>query len=269
MFYLISFPGGRKKAFTLSYDDGQIFDRRLVEIMNKNGLKGTFHLNSNTLDVETDTDWFVKMDEIKTLYAGHEVSCHGFTHPFFTHIPKDQAVAQIWEDRKALEAAAGYPIRGMSYPYGDYDDEFIDIAVKLGMEYSRTVESTGEFYIPKDWMRWHPSCHHNQALDLVDRFLEPVKFNRLSLFYVWGHSFEFNRQNTWDMMEEFCAKMAGHDDIWYATNIEIKDYITAARNLITTTDGTKVYNPSAVTVTVDVNGRQIEIEPGKTVDLTC
>ena len=269
MFYLISFPGGRKKAFTLSYDDGQIFDRRLVEIMNKNGLKGTFHLNSATLDTETATDWFVKTDEIRSLYAGHEVSCHGYTHPFFTHIPKDQIVSQIWEDRKALEAAAGYPIRGMSYPYGDFADEFIDIAKKLGMEYSRTVESTGEFNLPKDWMLWHPSCHHNQAPGLIDEFLKPVRFNRLSLFYVWGHSFEFDRQNTWDMMEEFCAKIAGHDDIWYATNIEIKDYITAARNLVTTTDGTIVYNPSAVTVTVDVNGKQIEIPSGKTVDLTA
>ena len=71
------------------------------------------------------------------------------------------------------------------------------------------------------------------------------------------------------MMEEFCAKIAGHDDIWYATNIEIKDYITAARDLVTTTDGTIVYNPSAVTVTVDVNGKQIEIPSGKTVDLTA
>ena len=31
--------------------------------------------------------------------------------------------------------------------------------------------------------------------------------------------------------EEFCKYMSGHDDIWYATNIEIVDYMTAARGL--------------------------------------
>lgn len=40
------FPEGRLKAVTLSYDDGMDQDIRLIEIMKKNGLKGTFNLNS-------------------------------------------------------------------------------------------------------------------------------------------------------------------------------------------------------------------------------
>lgn len=40
------FPGGKKKALTLSYDDGVEQDIRLIDIMKKNGLKGTFNLNS-------------------------------------------------------------------------------------------------------------------------------------------------------------------------------------------------------------------------------
>ena len=38
------FPGGKKKALTLSYDDGVEQDIRLIDIMKKNGLKGTFNL---------------------------------------------------------------------------------------------------------------------------------------------------------------------------------------------------------------------------------
>ena len=44
------FPEGKTKALTMSYDDGQIFDRRLISIFNKYGIKGTFHLNSGILD---------------------------------------------------------------------------------------------------------------------------------------------------------------------------------------------------------------------------
>ena len=38
------FPGGKHKALTLSYDDGRIQDRKLVEIFNRYGLRATFNL---------------------------------------------------------------------------------------------------------------------------------------------------------------------------------------------------------------------------------
>lgn len=40
------FPEGKRKAFTLSYDDGVIQDKKLVEIFNRHDLKATFNLNS-------------------------------------------------------------------------------------------------------------------------------------------------------------------------------------------------------------------------------
>ena len=267
MFYRFTFPGWKMKALTFSYDDNQIFDRRLVEILNKNGLKGTFHINAGTLGITNDKDFFIDAEEIPTLYKGHEVSCHGFKHPFFSHVPAQQIVSQLWEERKVLEKQAGYPVRGMSYPYGDFTQRIIDYAKAAGIEYSRTVEDTGEFNFPEDFMRWHPSCHHNKATALADRFLEPVMFDRLNLFYIWGHSFEFDRENTWDMMEALCAKLGGHDDIWYATNIEIKDYITAAQNLKTSADGSIIYNDTALDIYIALEDRtQLVVKSGQCLD---
>ena len=37
---------GKKKAFTLSFDDGIMQDARAIEILDKYGLKATFNLNS-------------------------------------------------------------------------------------------------------------------------------------------------------------------------------------------------------------------------------
>ena len=51
------------------------------------------------------------------------------------------------------------------------------------------------------------------------------------MMYVWGHSYEFTDQNNWELMEQFCEMMSGKEDIWYATNIEIVDYMKAAENL--------------------------------------
>ena len=44
------YPQGKAKALTFSYDDAQHYDRELVPIFNKYGMKATFHLNSGTLD---------------------------------------------------------------------------------------------------------------------------------------------------------------------------------------------------------------------------
>ncbi|MEJ0000408.1 MAG: polysaccharide deacetylase family protein [Verrucomicrobiota bacterium] len=77
------FPGGRSKALTLSYDDGVKQDRRLVEIFNRYGLRGTFHLNSSTLGGENH----LAGDELAALFRGHEVSAHSVTHPFLDQLP--------------------------------------------------------------------------------------------------------------------------------------------------------------------------------------
>ena len=37
------FPGGKAKALTMSYDDGKLEDIRLLEILNKYVIKGTFN----------------------------------------------------------------------------------------------------------------------------------------------------------------------------------------------------------------------------------
>ena len=46
----IRFPQFKIKAVTLSYDDGIRQDKKLVEIMKKNGLKGTFNINAGLFE---------------------------------------------------------------------------------------------------------------------------------------------------------------------------------------------------------------------------
>ena len=48
-FDTLLFPGGKSKAFTLSYDDGVVQDRRLAELFRKYGLKCSFNLGSGVL----------------------------------------------------------------------------------------------------------------------------------------------------------------------------------------------------------------------------
>ena len=82
---------------------------------------------------------------------------------------------------------------------------------------------------------------------------------------VWGHSYEFDRDDNWHIIEEFCKYASGRDGVWYATNIEICDYITAVRRLVVGVDGEIVHNPSGVDVWATVNGECVKIPAGSTV----
>ncbi|MDF2986307.1 MAG: polysaccharide deacetylase [Eubacterium sp.] len=258
------YPGGREKALTFSYDDGQIFDRTLVGIFNKYKMKATFHLNSGTLGKEG----FITEQEVTELFRGHEISCHSVTHPFLNQLPQGQLINEIWEDRRNLERLAGYPVRGMSYPFGVYDERSLKVSETLGIEYSRTVNATNSFSVPGNFLEWHPTCHHNDnILGKLDSFKNQPPWSSLPLFYIWGHSFEFHRQNNWEIIEVFCSEASGDPNVWYATNIEIKDYIYAVRKLIFNVEQTQVYNPSAITVWLGRNGNILELNPGQTLQL--
>ncbi len=262
--YFAYYPEGKSKALTMSYDDGQIHDRRLVEIFNKYGIKATFHLNAGILD----KPGFLTSSEIRDLFRGHEISAHSLTHPFLTGVPGDVVVHEILEDRKRLEELAGYPVRGMSYPFGDYTEELARTISYLGIEYSRTVYSHGSFRLPDNFLIWHPTCHHDDnLLERCREFQKPAPWDQMRLFYVWGHSFEFEHNNNWELIEEFCKMAAGDESVWYATNIEIVDYIKALRSLKFSVDRKMVYNPSARPVWIGVDGEAVKIDAGELLTL--
>lgn len=260
----ICFPGGKHKVLTMSYDDGRLEDRRLVSIFNQYGIKGTFHVNSGIV-----MDKRIPVSEYPELYRGHEVSCHTLTHPTIARCPMEQVVSQVLEDRKNLEKIMGYTVRGLSYPNGSYSKEIIDALVPLGIRYSRTVHSTMSFAMPENFLEWNPTCHHNgKLLELGQQFVDLFKKQYLYMMYVWGHSYEFTDKNNWEVMEDFCKLVGGRDDIWYATNIEIVDYLDAAKRLQYAADGSFVYNPSFQSVWISVNNDTfLELPGGQTTKL--
>jgi len=68
-------------------------------------------------------------------------------------------------------------------------------------------------------------------------------------------------------MEDFCKLVGQREDIWYATNIQIVDYMDAADRLQFTISGDLVYNPSFQSVWISVDNQIIEIKGGQTVSL--
>lgn len=256
----VCYPEGKMKALTMSYDDGGAADKRLIDIFNRYGIKGTFHLNSGLIGQGNR----VREDEVAQVYKGHEVAAHSVTHPIIAMSPKEQIVNEILEDRKTLERLVGYTVRGLSYPFGSYNSMIKQMLPHLGIDYARVVGNSGTFSLPDDWYEWKATCHHNANLmDYAELFVS----KKQGLLYVWGHSHEFDKDQNWQLIEDFCAFIGGRDDIWYVTNIEFVDYMKAFRNLQCSAACDFVYNPSARSVWLMVDGEPVEIKGGAQVRL--
>lgn len=275
------YPGGVGKALTLSYDDGVEQDIKLIEILNKYGIKATFNLNSGSYAAEDKVypegtiHRRMSKSKVSETYtnSGHEVAVHAYSHPWLETLPASEVAYEILEDRKALEAQFGGIIRGMAYPYGTYNDTVVDVLKNSGILYARTTAATKKFDIPSDWLRLPSTCHHNDSalMTLAEKFVNLKADAHAKLFYLWGHSYEFEANDNWNVIEDFCKYISGKEDIWYATNIEIFEYIEAYKQLIWSADMCTVKNPTATTIWFksghENESKIVEIKGGETLKI--
>ena len=270
------FPGGRPKALTFSYDDGVTQDRRLTAIFNRYGLKGTFNLNSGAFgETYNALQSILPEEEITEVYRGHEVAVHALTHDFLEKLPADRALYEIFTDRCRLESVTGEIVRGMAHPWGTYSATVLEAAKAAGIVYARTTVSTNDFRLPQDWLQLTATCHHNdpRLFELADTFLQDspdrAPYDRDPwLFYVWGHAYEFDAAQNWDRIETFSEKVAGKDDVWYATNGEVWEYIEAYRHLLSySAAGDRVKNRSSLDIWLERDKAVICVPAGESVCL--
>lgn len=224
---------GKKKAVTFSYDDGITQDIRLIELLNRYGLKCTFNLNSGLLgkpgilwrEEQHISHYKIHPSDVKSVYEGHEVAVHTLTHPSLPGKDEEFIIRQVEDDRIALSELVGYEVVGMAYPCGPNDDRCASIIREhTGVKYARTVTDTDSF-APQTYLhRFNPNAYHLNfdRLDaLTDRFLSEES-DEPQIFYVWGHAYEMDyRPDYWVRLEDFFRRIAGHEDIFYGTNAEI------------------------------------------------
>lgn len=267
---------GKSKVLTLSYDDGVVQDIRLIEILNRYGLKGTFNLNSGLYVSEnTIRKQFrgrLKLSEAKALYtdSGHEIALHTFTHPSLKDLDFAEMIYEITEDKKYAENQYERIVEGMAYPFGTYSEQVMDILKKCHVRYARTANSTYQFGFPENWLLLHPTCHHKDEKlgELIRKFVETAdRQGNAEMFYLWGHSYEFDEDDNWELIESFAEYAGGHEHIWYATNIEIYNYVKAYESLQSSFDKKLIHNPTDIDVWLEWKGGICCVKSGETLKL--
>jgi len=224
---------GKMKAVTFSFDDGIVQDYRMIELLNKYGLKATFNLSSGLFG-KSDVLWlfnkrlchyYVHADRVKCTYEGHEVAAHGVHHPHLAWQDADEIVAEVEGDRLALSELVGYEVVGLAYPFGSVDDRVEKVLrERTGIKYARQTPLTSSFDVPQNLMRLNGTMHmirFDEMMDLGRKFIE-LETEEPKIFYVWGHCYEMDYESeNWVRMEEFFKLISGHDDIYYGTNKDV------------------------------------------------
>ncbi len=285
-YQFMRFPNGKMKAVTFSYDDGVRSDIRFSDILCKYGMKGTFNVNSSFMGADENSRKLMPAEIKKYLIdRGHEVATHGASHRAPLKQRPIEAIRDTLNCRLELEEMFDCIIRGMAYPDSGilrystgsvHYPELREYLSALDIAYARTLNGDNDkFEMPEDFYAWMPTAHHDNPhiMEYIDKFLALKDGSAMSanvtprLFYIWGHTYEFDNRDNWDHIENICEKLSGHDDTWYATNIEIYDYVKAYESLVYSADASRVYNPSLMDVWFWADGKIYEIKSGATLKL--
>lgn len=219
------------KAVTFSFDDGVIQDARMIGLMKKYGLKGTFNLNSGLFgkrfvfgpELNNAVHQRVTESEAKELYKEVEVAAHTRTHPDLKALAKKEIVEEVVYDYMRLSELMGKEVVGMAYPGGPPNyNEFVRETIRenTSVRYARRYVSSYSFAPPEDFLAWQPTSHLlDERMDsLIDEFFARGEDG---IFYIWGHTYELDIHSAWDRAEKLFERLGGRADIRYMTNGEI------------------------------------------------
>lgn len=231
-----TYPGGKTRAFTVSYDDGVLQDVRLVELLNKYGIVGTFNLNSELM--RREFEWThesgmavrrLSERDARELYNGHEIASHSLTHPYFEGKDRAFVLREMGEDRYNLERLFGRRVTGFAAPFDYWSPLMADCARVCGFEYARISEMSYSYEPPADYYSWRPGIFHlDGGLDaFVDGFLETD--TELALCQIVGHSYDLDAAGMWDRLENILRRVTRCPDVAFMSTIDAVRHLKSVR----------------------------------------
>lgn len=124
----------------LSFDDGGKSSVFIAEELSRRDLVGHFFVTTSMIGSPT----FLKSSEIIRIHQlGHIVGTHSHTHPnIFRDLSYQQKVQEWATSKSVLEEILSAKVDTASVPGGDMDDETVQAAAEVGIQYLFTSEPT-------------------------------------------------------------------------------------------------------------------------------
>ncbi len=235
---------------TTSWDDGHKLDMRLATLLKKYGIKGTFYICPQ--DHEFKDEDLLTTQNILSISKDFEIGGHTITHPHLTKITIAKADDEIAQSKLYLEDLLQQEVTAFCYPYGDFNDEVKCSVKKHGYKLARTTKRYA-FDMPPDIFElpttFHTYAHYsdlhkilsfsNFSLINVKKYwdwdkLAMALFNRTcqtgGVFHLWGHSWEIEKNNGWQKLENVFSYIAKKNNVIHQTNTEILSHYLRKKN---------------------------------------
>lgn len=201
-----------------SWDDGYSYDLRVAKLLIKYNLPGTFYIIIDRVGTEGYLDW----EQIKWLDSNKfEIGSHTMSHPQdLKKLYDDELKYEIQTSKEFLETVLGHKIVSFCYPRGRYDERVIRQVVSAGYLEARTTV-VGKIEEPVDKMKIDTSVHvfkRQEYKNLTWSHFGQLMFQDAkelegSVFHLWGHSWEVERDNQWENLENFFKYIKKNENI--------------------------------------------------------
>ena len=237
---------------TTSWDDGDILDKRLFDLLERYDIKGTFYISKNYRKER------LSEEDIQSIAKVHEIGAHTTTHPDLRKLTQKEQEKEIKESKIWLEEVLDTKVKMFCYPAGFYDLTAIEAVKKTGFLGARTtnlgsITSQSDPYLMSTTIQVYPFPF--RKLDdkkyywgkLFEPYiqrasgLKALGVSNLSMyswlsvakatfdkalqngeiFHLWGHSWEIEKYDMWGELERFIKYISNRRDCVYLTNSEL------------------------------------------------
>lgn len=233
------------KIVTTSWDDGHKLDLKLARLLKKYRIGGTLYISPKNR--EWDKKDLLTDEQIIGLNKNFEIGAHTLSHPILTEVNETESFKEIKESKIYLEKLLKSDVDMFCYPKGLYNKRIKNQVKKIGFIGARNCK-TFQTATPKDYYELGTTMHttyrkinYSIRLALINnpRFIpflftkDWVTISKRTFDYIdrhggiwhfWGHSWQIEKYNWWQELEEVLQYISKRSGVDYYTNGETLKY---------------------------------------------
>lgn len=249
----------KKVIVTTSWDDGAVEDLRLLALLEKYNLKGTFYIPKKiNFEVKKGQNLeIISEKDVLKIAETQEIGAHTLNHIYLDKLNKDKVYNEVKKSKEWLGNLLKKPVKIFAYPGGVFNKEITEIVKKSGFLGARTsilfqtdikdpflMGLSSQCYpcFPRN-KEWSLFFELKMALNrakinlrgIIDLRLPIASFFNWKLltknvfkhilknggiFHLYGHSWEIERYNLWKDLEKLFKYISNKKNVSYLTNSE-------------------------------------------------